>query len=259
MGVTLRFPPDPLIYRTFTCLRAVHVARCACLRHLPVAQASRRFRVFVSSIPSPSVLRFLLQCPWRHFRPACGLGAPPHRAGRLFPLDPGGAPRGAHWAPRMVAFLSRSFLKVLFSLVVQFMACSLQHSAADIGAGAWIREGGIEFAAFVAKPNNPTRPPSSGFFVPAFQHFVKRSPATRQPTSAPIARLGRGVSVRPPLDLTPLRFFGCAHLQYSRFKMIIFFVQAFFRSPVLLQHPLRLPPQCFSLSCLLDLSMFHVA
>ena len=170
MGVTLRFPPDPLIYRTFTCLRAVHVARCACFRHLPVAQASRRFRVFVSSIPSPSVLRFLLQCPWRHFRPACGLGAPPHRAGRLFPLDPGGAPRGAHWAPRMVAFLSRSFLKVLFSLVVQFMACSLQHSAADIGAGAWVGEGITDFAAFVAEPIDPTRPPSSGFFVPAFQH-----------------------------------------------------------------------------------------
>ena len=180
MGVTLRFPPDPLIYRTFTCLRAVHVARCACFRHLPVAQASRRFRVFVSSILSPSVLRFLLQCPWRHFRPACGLGAPPHRAGRLFPLDPGGAPRGAHWAPRMVAFLSRSFLKVLFSLVVQFMACSLQHSAADIGAGAWVREGSIEFAAFVAKPNNPTHPPSSGFIrssVPASRPAFSSSSA----------------------------------------------------------------------------------
>ena len=50
------------------------------------------------------------------------------------------------------------------------MACSLQHSAADIGAGAWVREGSIEFAAFVAKLNNPARPPSSSFIrssVPA--------------------------------------------------------------------------------------------
>ena len=56
-----------------------------------------------------------------------------------------------------------------------------------------------------------------------------RSPATRQPTSAPIAQLGRAVSVRPPLDRTPLRFFGCAHLRCSRFQMIILF--SFLRSP----------------------------
>ena len=259
MGVTLRFPPDPLIYRTFTCLRAVHVARCACFRHLPVAQASRRFRVFVSSILSPSVLRFLLQCPWRHFRPACGLGAPPHRAGRLFPLDPGGAPRGAHWAPRMVAFLSRSFLKVLFSLVVQFMACSLQHSAADIGAGAWVREGSIEFAAFVAKPNNPPRPPSSGFFVPAFQRSRQAFSSNSAADVGADCSIGEGSTSRSASSrshsaaLLRRRLSSVLAIQDDHFLRSPFSVPPFFFNIHCAYLPL-----CFSLSCLLSLSMIHV-
>ena len=88
MGVTLRFPPDPLIYRTFTCLRAVHVARCACLRHLPVAQASRRFRVFVSSILSPSVLRFLYSVLGATSGPPAAWAPPRIGLGAFFPWIP---------------------------------------------------------------------------------------------------------------------------------------------------------------------------
>ena len=52
---------------------------------------------------------------------------------------------------------------------VLFMVYSFQHSAADIGAGAWVGEGITDFAAFVAEPIDPTRPPSSSLIVPAFQ------------------------------------------------------------------------------------------
>ena len=173
MGVTLRFPPDPHIYSTFTCLHAVHVARCACFRHLPVAQASRRFRVFASSIPSLSVLRFLLQCLSASvppLPPACGLGALPASGWAPFPWIPAGAPRGVHWVPRMVALLSRSFHKVLFSFFVSswFAASSTRQpiSAPVHGLGR---------ASPTSPPSSPspTIPPArpaEASFVPAFQH-----------------------------------------------------------------------------------------
>ena len=114
--------------------------------------------------------------------PACGLGALPASGWAPFPWIPAGAPRGVHRVPRMVAFFV-SILQGAVLVLRQLMACSLQHSAADIGAGAWVREGSIEFAAFVAKLNNPARPPSRGFIrssVPAFSSCVLQQLGSRR-------------------------------------------------------------------------------
>ena len=47
----------------------------------------------------------------------------------------------------MVASMVVSHPVHVLAFCVLFMVHSFQHSAADIGAGAWIREGSIEFAA----------------------------------------------------------------------------------------------------------------
>ena len=73
--------------------------------------------------------------------------------------------------PSMVAsMVHRPVLGLHSASCVLFMVYSFQHSAAGLGAGAWVREGTIGFASFVAKPNNTTRPPNNGLIrssVPA--------------------------------------------------------------------------------------------
>ena len=139
--------------------------------------------------PRSGVRRFRLQCldhsrglfpPFSFVLPS----APSRAASAGLGADsPGSLEVPLLGVPRMVAsMVHRPVFGWHSASSVLFIACSLQHSAADIGAGAWIREGGIEFAAFVANPNNnPTHPPSSGLFrssVPAFrQAFSSNSAA----------------------------------------------------------------------------------
>ena len=52
----------------------------------------------------------------------------------------------------MVASMVVSHPVHVLAFCVLFMVHSFQHSAADIGAGAWVGEGITDFAAFVAEP-----------------------------------------------------------------------------------------------------------
>ena len=54
--------------------------------------------------------------------------------------------------PSMVASMVDSHPVLVLAFFVQIMVCSFQHSAADIGAGAWVGEGITDLAAFVAEP-----------------------------------------------------------------------------------------------------------
>ena len=133
----------------------------------------------------------------------------------------------------MVASMVDSHPVLVLAFCVLFMVHSFQHSAADIGAGAWVREGIIEFAAFVAKPNNPTRPPSSGFFVPAFQRSRQAFSSNSAADVGADCSIGEGSicsasSRSNSTALLRLRLSSVLAIQDDHFLRSPFFVPPFF-------------------------------